>query len=135
MKYLLIAASLLVSSALPARVSGQTQPPSLAESPRYTDLDDDGPLTEPRHIGFNMTPDDVVIAMKGKPDEKLAPDLWVYWRFRAASAAELPAFDTLVVYFSQGRVVKYRLVEGKPILALLAEVRKNAKAGATVAKK
>jgi len=73
MKKLLIASSLLLVAALVDPATAQTQPQSLTESSPRLDLDDDGPLTEPRHIGFGMTAEDVMMAMKGKPDEKLAP--------------------------------------------------------------
>lgn len=135
MKKLLIASSLLLVAALVDPATAQTQPQSLTESSPRLDLDDDGPLTEPRHIGFGMTAEDVMMAMKGKPDEKLAPDLWVYWHFRALTAGDRHPFDTLVVYFSEGRVVKYRLVERQPVLALLNDLRKQAKAAKAVAKK
>lgn len=97
-------------------------------------LDDDGPLTEPRHIRLGMTPEDVRVAMKGKPDVALAPEIWVYWHFRNRIVG-MEKFDTLVVTFARGQVRQFRLVERKAMLALIEELRKTPPSTGVVAKK
>ncbi len=87
--------------------------------------EESGALLEPRHVRFGMTPGEVMTAMHGKPDVVLAPNLWVYWRFRAAVGRNQRKFDTLVVYFSQNRVTKFRLVERKAMQELIATLRKS----------
>lgn len=131
----LIASSLLLLATLSTHALAQAQPEFLSETSIRGPVDDEGPLSEPRHIAFGMNPDGVVNAMKGKPDGKLAPDIWVYWNFRSAFNSETPRFDTLIVFFSSERVFKYRLVEKQAVLALLAQARKGSKAPPSVAKK
>lgn len=125
--------ALVLGTALVVPASAQNPRPFVADFPPLVDVDDDGPLSEPRHIAFHMTPDEVVLAMKGKPDAQLAPDIWVYWAFRTAGDPAMRKFDTLVVFFSRNRVFKYRLVERKQMVALIAERRKAEKAAGTVA--
>jgi hypothetical protein len=123
MKYLLLATALSFPTVLPA----QSALPADAGVMRETsvlDVDDDGPLSEPRHIEFGMKPTQVVETMKGEPDEKLTPDIWVYWDFQSGIVGA-GKFDTLVVFFGRDRVVKYRLVERKAVRALLAELRQT----------
>lgn len=134
MKILRLAAALsLVGAFVPCRSlrAQLAEPAELRESAPAT-IDDDGPLSEPRHIRFGVTPDDVVIAMKGRPDARLSPDIWVYWHFQAAIGGA-QKFDTLVVFFSRDRVTKYRLVERQPIVALLAQLRAAAPPAAVAA--
>ncbi|HUR58525.1 MAG TPA: hypothetical protein VM029_12490 [Opitutaceae bacterium] len=95
--------------------------------------DDDGPLFEPRHVGFGMTPATVCEAMHGKPDAMLSPEIWVYWNFRSGLVGA-EKFDALVVTFVSGRVKQYRLVERKAVLALQETLRKTAPRPGALAK-
>lgn len=134
MKILRLATALSLFGALAPLCSLRAEPAEPAElrdsSP--PGLDDDGPLSEPRHIRFGLTPAEVVTAMQGQPDARLSPDIWVYWRFRSAIDGA-QKFDTLVVFFSRDRVTKYRLVERQPIVALLAQIRSAPPPGAAAA--
>ena len=133
MKLILLASCLVLAAS--TACGAQHEPASLIEVSPPTPQEEIGPLTEPRHVGFGMAPEEVITAMKGKPDVVLAPDLWVYWAFRISTDPAAAKFDTLVIYFGQNRVVKYRLVERKGMLALIAGLRKQAAKPPTVAKK
>jgi len=125
MKIALLLCSLFLAAALAPRVYCQS-PLGLTNDPTQpSDPDDGAPLTEPRHIGIGMTPDDVVVAMHGEPNEKLSAHIWVYWHFQVPRSRELQKYETLVVHFSPERVHKYRLVERKMVAALLADIRKT----------
>lgn len=121
---------LLLCTALSS--TGQAQSPAAPLAEAIARLDDDGPLSEPRHVGFGMTPEEVQSAMLGKPDTRLTPEIWVYWHFRSGIVGA-EKFDTLVVTFSRGRVTQYRLVERQAVLALMEDLRRKARP--TVAKK
>jgi hypothetical protein len=135
MKHLLLSTALLLSAASTMPALAQERPGRLVEFIAPESVDDDGPLSLPRHVGFGMTPRAVMDAMKGKPDEKPAADLWVYWHFRAGGAPELQKYNTLVIYFVEGRVAKYRLVERQALAALLKAVQANANSAPAVATK
>jgi hypothetical protein len=135
MKYLLLSSALMLATASSTPVFAQERPGRLVEFTTPASVDDDGPLGLPRHVGFGMTPRAVMDAMKGKPDEKPAADLWVYWHFRAGGAPEVQKYNTLVIYFVEGRVAKYRLVERQALTALLNTVKENAKSAPAVAAK
>lgn len=133
MKHLLFASFLLLASAGSTFASGPRPDRSLVESPP-SHLDDDGPLHEPRHVRFGMTPADVRAAMHGKPDVQLTPDLWVYWHFHSGMVSA-EKFDTLIVSFAGGRVTQYRLVERKAVRALLQTLKPAPPPAGDVAKK
>lgn len=67
-----------------------------------------------------------VVRQLGQPDEALAPQLWVYWDFRAKSPAIAPGADTLVVVFKGDRVEHVRLTQRAPVLALVQQLRQSA---------
>ena len=134
MKYILLASAGLLFASLTTTFCGQVTPTPLIGMPSPTPQEELGPLNEPRHVRFGMTPDDVKRAMLGKPDVVLAPDLWVYWGFRVSNDRDRQKFDTLVIYFAENHVVKYRLVERKAMQALIESVRKAARAQAVAAK-
>ena len=123
---------LFLAATFAPRAVAQTEALRLVETPPASLLENDASLFEPRHIACGMTAAQLLEAMHGRPDEKPAPDLWVYWRFQAA-ADPSGKFNTLVVYFTEGRVTKFRLVERKALVALLTEVKKAQ--AAAVAKK
>ena len=123
---------LIAFTAFASGAAAQVDAPRLVEISPPSLLENDASLFEPRHIGFGMTAAQVTEAMHGKPDQKPAADLWVYWRFHTA-ADRTGKFNTLVVYFTEGRVTKFRLVERKALAALLDAVR-QAKAGAVATK-
>jgi hypothetical protein len=112
---------LVVAAASP--VAAQSHLAQLVEISPPSLLEDEAPLFDPRHISCGMTAAQVTEAMRGRPDVRPAPDLWVYWHFNSA-ADRTGKFNTLVVYFTEGRVTKYRLVERKALEALLAAVKK-----------
>jgi hypothetical protein len=123
---------LIAFTACTPGVGAQVETQRLVEISPPSLLEDEAALFEPRHIGFGMTAPQVTEAMHGKPDQKPAADLWVYWHFHTA-ADRTGKFNTLVVYFTEGRVTKFRLVERKALAALLGAVR-QAKAGAIATK-
>lgn len=127
---LLASISLGVLAAGFAPLRAQEAASSLFEKPTAS-LDDDGPLSEPRHIRLGLTPDEVWISMKGKPDVTLTPEIWVYWDFRGGGGR----FDTLVVTFARGQVRQFRLVERKAMLALIEQLRRIPSPPDVVAKK
>jgi hypothetical protein len=131
MKYFASFIALLLAAFAPC-AAAQTEALRLVEIPPASLLEDEASLFEPRHIAFGMTPKQLTEAMRGGPDQKPAADLWVYWHFHAA-ADPAGKFTTLVVYFTEGRVTKFRLVERKALAALLSEVKKAQ--AAAVAKK
>jgi hypothetical protein len=98
--------------------------PGAEPTPAFvSEIDDDGPLMEPRHVRLGMTPTEVLYSMKGKPDAKLAPDVWVYWGFHARLPRAEQKFNTLVIVFEEGRVQKYKLSERKSVVALMEQLR------------
>ena len=123
--------ALIACTAFASIASAQVEMQRLVEISPPSLLEGEAPLFEPRHIGFGMTAAQVTEAMQGKPDQKPAADLWVYWHFHIA-ADRTGKFNTLVIYFTEGRVTKFRLVERKALTALLDAVRQaNAGSGAT----
>ena len=128
MKTSLLALSFLVIATVPStRVFAQNfhTVPGAEPTPAFvSDIDDDGPLMEPRHVRLGMNPTEVLYAMKGKPDAKLAPDVWVYWRFHARGIPAEQKFNTLVIVFEEGRVQRYKLSERKAVAAVLEQLRK-----------
>jgi hypothetical protein len=57
----------------------------------------------------------------GAPSETLGANVWVYWNFKAAGAANPAGSDTLVVVFSDGRVTTLRLCDSQPVRSLIAK--------------
>ena len=123
---------LIAFTAFASGAAAQVDDPRLVEISPPSLLENEAPLFEPRHIGLGMTAAEVTDAMHGKPDQRPAPELWVYWHFQTA-ADRTGKYNTLVVYFTEGRVTKLRLVERKALAALLEAVR-QAKAGAVATK-
>lgn len=67
----------------------------------------------------------------GRPDERLGPDLWVYWDCQATSEkVNRLGFDTLVVRFEADRVAELKLTDGRVVRALLARQRIGLNQGA-----
>lgn len=133
MKHLLLASLLLATVAGLPLVRAQPPESFLLESP-LPRLDDDGPLSEPRHIRFGLTPTEVRGSMQGAPDVQLTPDIWVYWHFRSGIIGA-EKFDTLIVSFGGGRVTRYRLAERKAVQALIDSLRPTQASAGPVAKK
>lgn len=111
MKFPLLLLALAASSLLPVRAAGA----------------DDAPIVLPSNafVVAGM-PRAEVLRQLGEPDEALAPQLWVYWNFRAKSPALAPGADTLVVVFKGERVERVRLTQRAPVLALMHQLRQNA---------
>lgn len=101
------------------RTPTPSQPEMISEWPAPPRLDEVAPAVAPRRIGLRMTPEDVVRAMRGNPDAYLAPDIWVYWQFQVSSNPAPRDPDTLLVFFSQGRVVHYKLVRREAVMPWL----------------
>lgn len=58
----------------------------------------------------------------GAPAATLGTDLWIYWNFTGPNPnAGNPAYDTLVVAFSKGRVSDVKITDGRTVRRLLAE--------------
>lgn len=95
------------------------QPEMISEWPAPPRLGEVAPLVPPRRIALGMSPDDVARAMHGNPDAYLSPDIWVYWRFQASSNPGPNEPDTLIVFFSQGRVSHYKIVARQAVLPWL----------------
>lgn len=132
MKHVLLASFLFLAGVGSVPVSGQPTDGSLVETSRpYLD---DGPLSEPRHIRFGMTPAEVRVAMHGKPDAQLAPGIWVYWHFQSGILGA-EKFDTLLVSFTRGQVTQYRLVERKAVRALMQALHKTPPTAGAIVKK
>lgn len=124
MKIVLTLCFVPLLAAISPHILAQPDDPS-GDSPRGVANDSDGPVTEPRRIALRMTPAEVEGAMQGRADETLSPDIWIYWNFRLSIEPALQKYDTLIVYFSRGRVLKYQLVERAVLAALLRDIRKT----------
>lgn len=97
------------------RTPTPSQPEMISEWPAPPRLDEVAPPVPPRRIGLRMTPEDVARAMRGNPDAYLSPDIWVYWHFQVSPNPGPRDPDTLIVFFSQGRVVQYKLASREAV--------------------
>ncbi len=71
----------------------------------------------------------------GLPSAVLRKDIWVYFDFSKPNPnAANPAFDTLVVAFTDGRVTDVKITDGRVVRQLLAQQQAHA-AKSSVAKK
>lgn len=95
--------------------------------------------SEPFHaFVLNVAPDsspEVVQKTLGLPSAVLGKEVWVYLDFSKPNPnAANPAFDTLVVAFTEGRVSAVKLTDGRVVRRLL-EQQKAQLAKASVAAK
>ena len=91
-----------------------------------------------RPFVLNVTPGSSPAAVQkvlGLPSAMLGKDLWVYFDFSKPNPnAANPAFDTLVVAFTDGRVTDVKITDGRVVRQLLAQQQAHA-AKSSVAKK
>jgi hypothetical protein len=93
-------------------------------------------FTPARAVKVGLGKSEVEMSMQGRPDEKLGPDLWLYWNFQPAGQPAADEPKALVIFFSGDRVQSIRLVETKPARALLAQLRlKQAKSNTVPARR
>ena len=128
---LLLAATVavLVTSAF-ARPSRDAET-SESDRPISSDL---VPLHDIRHIKLGMTREQVVTSMRGKPDDTLTSETWIYWNFhgnRRPSDMERPA---MLVFFTHERVSLIRYSEERLVRQTLAQLRQAPTATAVAAK-
>lgn len=85
------------------------------------------------HARHGMLRFDVIVAV-GMPDQKLSPDVWIYWDCKSNNPADSErGFDTMVLRFEKDRLIQMRLVEGRAIKAFIAAQAKAA--ASTVARR
>lgn len=77
-------------------------------------------LFAPLQLSRGMTPQAVHDAL-GQPAATLAPNVWVYWDFKAKDTPRAGKADTLLVVFSENRVQRLRLVDSQLVRAILAQ--------------
>lgn len=60
----------------------------------------------------------------GAPHAMLGTDLWIYWNYGAPNPNSAnPAFDTLVVAFTDNRVTAVKITDGRAVRQLLANAQ------------
>ena len=128
---LLLAATVavLVTSAF-ARPSRDAET-SESDRPLTSDL---VPLHEIRHIKLGMTREQVLSSMRGKPDDTMTSETWIYWNFhgnRRPAGLERPA---MLVFFTHERVSLIRYSEERLVRKTLAQLRQSPTASAVAAK-
>jgi hypothetical protein len=90
-------------------------------------------LLAPPAIGRGMTPGEVH-AQFGAPNTQLAPNIWVYWNFKAKDAPRGDQFDAALVIFADNRVQRVRLCDSKPVRAFIAQQEARAAKNAVASK-
>jgi hypothetical protein len=92
------------------------------------------PLHDIRHIKLGMTREQVLSSMRGKPDDTMTSETWIYWNFqgnRRPSGMERPA---MLVFFTHERVSLIRYSEEHLVRKTLAQLRQAPTATAVAAK-
>lgn len=78
-----------------------------------------------RPFTLNLAPGSSPAAVQkalGAPSALLGQDVWVYWNFSAPNPNSVnPAFDTLVVGFTDGRVTAVKITDGRVVRQLVAQ--------------
>jgi hypothetical protein len=71
----------------------------------------------------------------GAPSAVLGQDVWVYLNFAKANPnAANPAFDTLVIAFTDGKVTAVKITDGRVVRQLLAQQTAQAAKASVAAK-
>ncbi|MBM3855426.1 MAG: hypothetical protein FJ399_20110 [Verrucomicrobia bacterium] len=114
MKKLHLIALLLVATATPACATDEAA--ALLPSPELAYL---AHLLAPARIARGMSPAEVQASI-GAPNATLAPNVWVYWNFKAKDTPGGDRCDTALVVFAHNRVDRVKLCEGAPVRAFIA---------------
>lgn len=86
----------------------------------------------PIRLSRGMTPQAVRDTL-GQPDATLAPNVWVYWDFKPKDAPRAGKTDTLLLIFAENRVQRLRLVDSRPVRAIIAQQQAKAASNAIAA--
>lgn len=131
--HLRVIASLLLTFLAAAAVSAQS--PYLAENESAELAHLDRPNPPPAHARVGMSRAEVVHTLERQPDERLGPELWIYWNFAARNRRSGDQGNALLLYFTKDRVSRIRLTDAQPVRELLARQRAKSPAETLAAKR
>jgi hypothetical protein len=130
----LIGSSLLLAAILTAPAFARSANRDQADQPAAFPRDELVPLSDIRHIKVGMTSKDVLASMRGKPDETMTPQVWIYWNFQGLKRPADMKQPATLVFFTNGRVTDIRYSEGALVRKTLAELRTAAQNSAVATK-
>ena len=114
MKNLLLASLLLAS---PTFVRADDDPSNSANT---VALEYIARLMAPARVARGMSPQEVQTNL-GAPRAQLAPNIWVYWDFKAKDVPHGDKFDAALVIFAHNRVERVKLCDGEAVRTFLAQ--------------
>lgn len=87
-------------------------------------LDELVPLHEVRHIKRGMTRAQALTSMRGRPDETMTADVWIYWNFQGNKRPASMERAAMLIFFTADRVSDIRYSEERLVRQTLGQLRR-----------
>jgi hypothetical protein len=124
----LVISSLLLAAAFPAPAFARPLAGAQVDESTTAQREELVPLADIRHIKVGMTADEVLASMRGKPDETMTPQVWIYWDFKGLKRPADMKQPATLIFFTNDRVSDIRYSETALVRKTLAELRAAATA-------